>query len=83
MSKLAAYMQLLTHDRPEHDRYHENRAQAMKRFGLSETEQRAVLSGDPARIRTEIAGAKPKPEPKPAAPIVMTPEPKKPKPKPK
>jgi hypothetical protein len=79
MSKLAAYMQLLTHDRPEHDRYYADRAQAMTQFGLSEAEQQAVLSGEPAKIRTEIVSAKQPPKPKPA--ILVT-EPTKPKPKP-
>lgn len=76
MSKLAAYMQLLTDDRPEHDRYWENRAQAMTQFGLSEAEQQAVLSGVPARIRAEIAAEQPpRPDPPRPVPITTTPKP--------
>jgi hypothetical protein len=76
MSKLAAYMQLLTDDRPEHNRYRENRTQAMTQFGLSETEQQAVLSGVPAKIRTELARAEQPPKPAPPVPITTKPKPK-------
>jgi hypothetical protein len=76
MSKLAAYMQLLTDDRPEHDRYWENRTRAMTQFGLSDVEQRAVLSGNPASIRTEIARAQqPKADPPRPVPITTKPTP--------
>jgi hypothetical protein len=81
MSKLAAYMQLLTHDGAEHDRYYENRARAMTQFGLSEAEQRTILTGEPEKIRTEIVQAEQPAKPKPKV-ITTTPKPKPPPPPP-
>ena len=71
MSKLAEYMQALADEPTEYARWRADGAQAMSGFGLTLSEQRLVLSGDPAAIRAELARAEqpPEPEPKPPKPI--------------
>jgi len=72
MSKLAEYIQVLADEPAEYARWRADGVEAMTRFGLTEHEQHAVLRGDVAALRTELARAQ---QPKP-------PEPKPPKPKP-